>query len=201
MGAEGSISSNQESITQSEGLVVKEYPFISSNFIIAGKIKVKHPLMENELLVVGFVRDQSGFNQLEFEIRGIKIQFYGWANGKKFVNVEANIYPKIIIDKKMNHFSKYFGEDGIAILFNENIDKRVKKVEDVYVQLYHNSDGVYRDYKGEKEFNYYLYSDLFSNTPCCATNQNIYAICKYRENGDFKHAIFSFNELDPVKEQ
>ena len=99
----------------------------------------------------------------------------------------------------MNHFSNYFPEDMNALLIGKNHFSRVKKVEGVYKELHGYDDKVYGDYISIEKFNYYLFTDQFSDTPYCGTDEDIYAVCKYREDGTFKHAIFSFNELDPIK--
>jgi hypothetical protein len=204
MGAEGSIGGSQTSNKKPDELVLNNNPFQISNVIIAGKLKVRHPLMEEEMIILGFVIEDHYFNQEDFKIKGMSIEY----KVKEDYNARnEKIYPKLIIDKMKNHFSIFFGnEEGCRIrhrkpyCFNDMLIKHILNDEhgNIISVNYRTKEGRYT--KNEPFFNYYLFDSFTSDIPECAAD-NVFAVCKYRENDNFKHAIFNFHELIPVENQ
>ena len=178
-----------------EGLAVisQQNLFQQNNTIVAGTIKVKHPLMdETPLLVIGFVIEDSYFNQEDFKIVGDKIK-YRIDGSKSYASYNDLIYPKIIIDYKKTHCSLFF-KDKTLVYRGE------RGPEEAYLsngKYYWNEEGTGTESNLETIYNYYYFSLVASNIPECCSN-SIFAVCKYREEGTFKHAIFNLHEIIPV---
>lgn len=196
MGAEGSIGGNQALIKKSEELALNHNLFHSNNIIIAGKFKVKHPLMDETLVIFGFIIHDYEINIDDFLIKGLEISYSNKNSFNKVFNKQ--IYPKLLFDRKINDLSVYMGTNPIYIRQQlEGWSSLIKKVEGDY-KIANKWGNFIEIYTSETKFNYYLFSDLISEYPSAATNENVYAVCKYREGGIFKHAIFNFYELIPV---
>ena len=211
MGAEGSISKNTESGKETGKVALTNNPFQSSNHIIAGKLKVKHPLMDEELIIFGFVIHDRYTNLEDFKIQGLKIKYQYQDDNEISYEIGENslIYSKILFDNKTKHFSKYFGVNANALFRGKAAKYRssqpwptkVENIEDKYYVVDDYAGCGKLEYKESEKFDFYLYSNLMSDVPECATNENVYAVCKYREAGVFKYAIFNFHELIPVSNQ
>jgi hypothetical protein len=193
---------NIEDVNQTSVVVSEQNLFQTTNVIIAGKIKVKHPLMDETLLLLGFVIEDQYFNENNFRVKGLEISYFReYLNGgeveTQYTSSNSIIYPKIIIDKKTNHCSSYFKDQPLVWR-----DISGKRNNDAYLKdgkYFWKPDGVGGECWYETTYNYYLFKDVFDNWPECATN-NIYALSKYKENGVFKHCIFNFHELTLVEE-
>jgi hypothetical protein len=182
---------------QTGALVTQQNLFHSANVILAGKIKVKHPLLDETLLLLGFVIEDKYFNENDFRVKGLEISYFReYLNGgeveTQYTSLNSIIYPKIIIEKKANHCSSYFKDQplvwrGISGARNNAYLKDGK--------YFWEPNGSGHESWFETFYDYYLFKDISDNCPECAAN-NIYALCKYRENGLFKHCIFNFHELE-----
>lgn len=151
--------------------------FSSSNVVVAGQIKVKHPLMDKSLILYGFVIEDQYFNENDFRVQGMNISYL---YEDKYRSENPTIYPKIMIDKKQTLFFNLF--NNLEVIYLRNTQKH---------ELYTNDDG--DEYC---LFEYYMFDKIHSLTPKYAANE-IYAVCKYIEEGGFKYKLFSFHELMP----
>lgn len=195
MAIDGSINDNSGLIKKSD-IETCNNPFYISNVIVAGTFKVKHLLIDQPMIIWGFVIYDSSFNQNDFRVQGNEISYKN--NSQRFEYCNNNlIYPKMIIDNQQQHFSRFFRDDmGIQFRCGDS-SSTVKKLGGTFkVKDYWGK--FESDYSEIEKFKYYMFTDLFSDVPECATNESIWAICKFREGGVFQHAIFNFHELIPI---
>lgn len=159
---------------------------------IAGTQKVKHALMDEvPMLLLGFVVEDEYFEINNFKVIGNMIEYFRPDEKYYYANNDL-IYPKIIVDYKKNHASVYFKNETCTRRDRYQI-RHGFLVEGNYN---YSPDGKGHDFESNY-FNFYLFSDLVSPIPeCCA--DNIYAVCKYREENAFKHAIFNLHEITPI---
>lgn len=178
MAAEGSINTNLAKRTQ-------EFDFLNvDNFVIAGKLKVKHTLIEKELILVGFVVHEHNMDIENFKIRGMTISY--WRELHKVYGAINNIiYPKILVDNNQTNCSEYFKENKAYI-------------RDAYNPTEYNP--TWEAYK-VKRFNYYLFKQVNDIIPESATNEILYAVCKYFEDNKFTYLIIPHHELTAIVNQ
>ena len=90
--------------------VVKHQDILqTNNVIVGGKIKVKHPLLAETLLLIGFVVGDKNLNFEEFRVKGMSIKYK--IDETSFASQNDIIYTKLIIDSKKLHFSNYYKSD------------------------------------------------------------------------------------------
>lgn len=196
MAIDGSINDNSGLIKKSD-IETSNNPFYISNVIVAGTFRVKHLLIDQPMIIWGFVIYDRAFNQEDFKIHANEIK-YKTENQRYECATNKVIYPKMAIDNQQHHFSRFMKDDNEIELRDSYSTTIVKKMEGIYKKK--NYEDEYEDeYEYLKEFKYYLFSDVFSDIPTSATNESIWAICKFREDGIFKHAIFNFHELIQIE--
>jgi len=181
---------NIETVNQTSVVVSEQNPFFTNNVIIAGKIKVRHAMIDEPLLLVGFVIEDEYFNENDFKVLGMRIQY-------KLEDEEYNaqheiIYPKIIIDRKTNHSNNYFKNENL--IYRTRGDKEVGYYHE---GQYYNSGSFKYESRINTFFRYYMIDDNSVSIPESAAD-NIMALCKYCKDGIFKYAIFNLHELTPV---
>jgi len=168
---------NIETVNQTIAKVSQQPLFHLNNVIVAGVIKVKHPLLDKSLLIIGFIIEDDSFNENNFQITGMKISYKAMNSNNYYVTNEI-IYPKIIIDNKQTPFFELFS----------NLDKIVWRYDTDRCTIDKSHPGC--------KFEYYMFDKVNGQNPVCSANE-IYAVCKYIEDGVFKYALFNFHELIP----
>jgi len=183
---------NLEYVKQTNALVSQATLFQSNNVIVAGTLKVKHSLMDMPLVLVGFVVEDISINENDFKVKGNTI-YYSTNKLSSADYVSRNIYPKIIIDGKLNHISNYFKEDYYNFMAKDRDYIAFIKDDKLFTSRTYKYEWASWSYDFNK---YYLFDDISATIPETAANV-ILALCKYREDGVFKHAIFNLHEITP----
>jgi len=177
---------NLEEVKNNGEMVVYAPLFSSSNLVVAGQIKVKHPLLDKSLILYGFVIEDQYFNENDFLIQGMRISYQ---KKDKYYASNHTIYPKIIIDNNRTPFYELF--DGLDPILYRSWDGQAE-FEITRDEVYEDEE----EYNKRCKYEYYLFDKVNKTYPTCAARQ-IYAVCKYIEEGIFKYALFSFHELMP----
>jgi len=146
-----------------------------NNTICAGTIKVKHPLMEETMLLYGFVTEDYYFNEDDFKIKGLKISY---RSDDSYECNNNTIYTKLFINTK-----------------NEAASKLWNELEGVLTRD-HREHGISRSHKDAK-LKYHLYETLNDEVPNCGA-YGVSCVCKYMVDGKSKYALFNLHELVPV---
>lgn len=191
-------------------LPIQNHGLISSETVLAGLL-VQHKLLPHRYLVEGFIVNDYYMNFKDFVVDGSKIYYkrkkgknrVGWASSyaeeEDYLSLNSLIYYKIVVDSKKNRFSKYFKNEKEFIYRDES------KMFSPYISL--GDDGLYKINRGhglsdfnQFEFEYYLYMVTTADIPECSADQ-VFALCKYYEDDDFKYSIFHFHEIYPLSNQ
>jgi len=162
-----------------------------NNAIVAGTLIVEHPIIEGRLQLVGFVVEDEYFNSEDFKVMGMKIS-YANKDSEYWARNEI-IYPKLVLDAKKNHCSCYFKDSPLKW-------RDAGKHDKVYLV-----SGKYRWKEDENSgiawydtiYNYYLYESVLSELPECTAN-NVFALCRYKENGTLKYIFLNLHEIVPT---
>ena len=163
---------------QNQGIAKRQATFLNDkNVIIAGTLKVRHSLMPDPILLYGFIVEDYYFNSEDFKINGLKISYKKGDN--EYVSNNEIIYQRVKINLSREKFTY---ETDLNITHRSNHKWQ------------------YRSYASIGEiYKYYLFDDNFSEIPVSVAN-NIFVVCKYRENSEFKYMILSLHEVVPVLE-
>lgn len=177
---------NLELNNQDEGnsnvpaLVPIEVTLRPNNTLIAGTQKISHPLINNVMTLYGFIGEISNKNIFEeFDVNGMSIQFPRRENNDFIKHDTYKIYPKILIDLKQKRFYDLFpqlkdieyshkDQAGGHKCWSEN-DPHLKK-------------------------NYYFFKSNYDTNPAVCSNE-LYLVCKYKEDGKFKYRLFAPHEV------
>lgn len=152
--------------------------FASKNTVLAGSLKVKHPLMDELYLVYGFISSVDNNRDFEgFEVRGMTIKL-------KEVGIFHfyDIYTKVVIDMKQTLFYQLFPQ----------LDK-IKNINR-WIGGGYKSRG---DEDPDNKKNYFFFKNQMDLLPT-ATSDEIYLVCKCREEGRFKYELFLPHEITIV---
>lgn len=168
--------SNQHDQNNNVPVVINAGTALEANqILIANMQKIRHPLMDCEMVLYGFIGEVSSdviFD--ENEVDGLNIRF-------KKRNSDGlqrfTIFPKILVDLKKHRFYDLFPQ-----------------LESIKYSCLDHSGG----YKGWREDdnkrNYYFFKKFFDTIPEVFSDE-VYFVCKYREDGKFKYELFSPHEV------
>lgn len=168
--------SNQHDENNNVPVVINAGTALEANqILIANMQKIRHPLMDCEMVLYGFIGEVSSdviFD--ENEVDGLTIRF-------KIRNSDGlqsfTIFPKILVDLKKHRFYDLFPQ-----------------LESIKYSCLNHSGG----YKGWREDdnkrNYYFFKKFFDTIPEVFSDE-VYFVCKYREDGKFKYELFSPHEV------
>ncbi len=177
---------NIETVKNNIEMVLHEPLFNTSNVVVAGQIKVKHALLDKSLILFGFVIEDEYLNENNFRVQGMSISYL---RKEQYLARNHVIYPKVIINNNITPFYKLFhGVDPIKYCYNTGQEESFIARD----ESYEDED----EYDARCKFEYYLFDKVNKTIPTCAARE-IYAVCKYSEDGIFKYALFSFHELMP----
>lgn len=170
--------SNQHDQNKNMPAVITADTALKANQIfIAGMQKIRHPLLDCEMMLYGFIGEVSS-NVIfeEFVVEGLKIRFKK-RDSEAYESI--TIFQRILIDLKENLFYDLFPEL-----------ETIKYSYGVYTWGY--------KIRGDKELrnkrNFYFFKNNFDSTPEVFSDE-VYMVCKYREEGKFKYGLFSTHEL------
>ncbi len=171
--------------------IPEETLFSSNNTLIAGKIKVKHFLIDEPLVIYGFIIEDKYFNENDFKVNGMEIS-YKISDKERYFAYNKTIYLKIILNFNMAPLK--------AFNFNIPLDKNDKTTY-TYEQgaiCEHNKNGsMYHPVSKNSTFKYILFEDWMDLAPKAVT-EAIMALCKYRVDNTTKYFICNLHELTPV---
>lgn len=168
--------SNQHDQNNNVPVVINAGTALEANqILIANMQKIRHPLMDCEMVLYGFIGEVSSdviFD--ENEVDGLTIRFKKRnSNGLQ----SFTIFPKILVDLKKHRFYDLFPQ-----------------LESIKYSCLDHSGG----YKGWREDdnkrNYYFFKKFFDTIPEVFSDE-VYFVCKYREDGKFKYELFSPHEV------
>lgn len=149
----------------------------ANQILTASMQKIRHPLMDCGMVLYGFIGEVS--SEVIFEeyvVDGLKIRFKK-RDSKEFESY--TIFPKILIDLKENIFYDLFPE--------------LKQIE--YSCSEH--DGGHKSWGKNDPVNkrkYYFFKSNFDKEPEVFSDE-LYLVCKYKEDGKFKYGLFSPHEV------
>lgn len=149
----------------------------ANQILTASMQKIRHPLIDSEMVLYGFIGEVSN-NVIfeEFEVDALKIRFKE-RESDSFEHYK--IYPKILIDLKENRFYDLFPQ-------LENIK---------YSYMGHcGGRKAWRENDPGNKRNFYFFKNNFDTTPDVFSDE-LYLVCKYREDGKFKYGLFSPHEV------
>lgn len=166
--------------------IPEETLFSSNNTLIAGKIKVKHFLIDEPLVIYGFIIEDKYFNENDFKVNGMEISYQTNSISKEYYACNKKIYAKIILNfnkAPLETFHFATPDNGINI---------------------HRKDGIWYDRNGQQirahkndSPKYILFEDWMDLAPS-AVADTIMAFCKYRVDNTTKYFICNLHELTPV---
>ncbi len=168
--------SNQHDQNNNVPVVINAGTALEANqILIANMQKIRHPLMDCEMVLYGFIGEVSSdviFD--ENEVDGLTIRF----KERNSDGLQSfTIFPKILVDLKKHRFYDLFPQ-----------------LESIKYSCLDHSGG----YKGWREDdnkqNYYFFKKFFDTIPEVFSDE-VYFVCKYREDGKFKYEIFSPHEV------
>jgi len=167
--------------------IPEETLFSSNNTLIAGKIKVKHFLIDEPLVIYGFIIEDKYFNENDFKVNGMEISYKTTnLSSTEYYACNEKIYAKIILNfNKAPLETFYFAtpDDGIITRTKNGIryDRYGRQV---------------RAHKNDSP-KYILFEDWMDLAPS-AVAYTIMALCKYRVDNTTKYFICNLQELTPV---
>ena len=168
--------SNQHDENNNVPVVINAGTALEANqILIANMQKIRHPLMDCEMVLYGFIGEVSSdviFD--ENEVDGLTIRF----KERNSDGLQSfTIFPKILVDLKKHRFYDLFPQ--------------LESIK--YSCLYHS--GGHKCWREEvNKRNYYFFKKFFDTIPEVFSDE-VYFVCKYREDGKFKYEIFSPHEV------
>lgn len=149
----------------------------ANQILTASMQKIRHPLMDSEMILYGFIGEVSSDVIFEeFEVDALKIRF----KKRKSDSFEHyKIYPKILIDLKENRFYDLFPQ-----------------LEEIKYSFSGHSGGCknWSDNDPDNKKNFYFFKNNYDTNPNVFSDE-LYLVCKYREDGKFKYGVFSPHEV------
>lgn len=162
-------------------IVVTNQVTFQPNMILISNMQTLHsPLLQNDMVLYGFIGDiNKELNFNEFEVIGLDITFKNKPQGYSLVK-EYKIMTKVLIDLQQNSFSDLFPTA-------ENYLEGFSKI---------NNSGVSKisEHKDWTIKNYYFFNDNTSINPIACSDE-LFLVCKFREDGKFKYGLFSPREV------
>lgn len=169
------LSNQREQNANLPALVSADATLQANKILTACMQKIRHPLIENEMMLYGFIGEIASDNIYdEYEVNGLNIRFKR-RDSENFVSYK--IYPKILIDSKQSCFYNLFPQ--------------LKEID-----YYSGHDGGRKDWGEEPENkeNFYFFKNN-CNTVADVFSDELYLVCKYMENGKFKYGVFAPQEV------
>jgi len=149
-----------------------------SQLITAGSLRVKHPLIEDDMLLYGFIGNCEYLNLEDFIVNGMTISFLSREENK--FKPTGKIFTKIQPDFK-KHILFYE-------LYNElNELKNTHRTASTRHSCWRETDSALR-------MNYYFFENMASSLPN-ATSDELYLVCKGFQEGKFKYHLFAPHEV------
>ena len=161
--------------------IPEETLFSSNNTLIAGKIKVKHFLIDEPLVIYGFIIEDKYFNENDFKVNGMEIS-YKISDQERYLARNNKIYSKIILNFNKAPLETFY--------FNIPLDKNYENTYKEGAIYKHDKDGImYRNPVSKNStFKYILFEDWMDLAPK-AVAEAIMALCKYRVDNTTKYFI------------
>jgi hypothetical protein len=170
--------SNQQDQNNNVPVVINAGTALEANqILIANMQKIRHPLMDCEMVLYGFIGEVSSdviFD--ENEVDGLTIRF----KKRNSDGLQSfTIFPKILVDLKKHRFYDLFPQ-----------------LESIKYSYLGHSGGkkFWREDDPDNKKNYYFFKKFFDTIPEVFSDE-VYFVCKYREDGKFKYEIFSPHEV------
>lgn len=149
-----------------------------NQILTASMQKIRHPLIDSEMVLYGFIGEVSSNDRFEeFEVDGMDIRFP--TRKKESEYGYYKIFRKILVNLKQDRFYDLYPHlDVIKYSILGHSGGRKSWKED--------DPGNYR--------NYYFFVNNYDTTPNCFSDE-LYLVCKYREDDKFKYSLFSPHEV------
>jgi hypothetical protein len=153
----------------------------SNRILMAGTQKIRHPLVENAMVLYGFIGEiDEEYLSSKLEVNGLNIRFNDSTSRTDSFTRYYKIYTKIFIDLKRSPFYDLFPQLTLLKEYGDTNSGQNWKVK--------------RNGELNTKCNYYFFDNNNDLNPDVHSDI-LYLICKFREDGEFKYCLFLPHEV------